>query len=102
MDRDSVTRTGPATGPQHTSAQSTGTEDRLRRVWARLLRHEEIGPDAEFFESGGSSLLASRLLMRVRREFGVELTLEEVYEHRTLRQMAALVDAGAPRAGAAA
>ncbi|MFF0117014.1 phosphopantetheine-binding protein [Streptomyces prasinus] len=93
MDTHTVTETG--TDARNAPA-GTGTEDRLRRVWARLLRHEKLGPDAEFFESGGSSLLASRLLLRVRREFGVQLTLEEVYAHRTLRQMAALVDANVP------
>ncbi|MGC5041350.1 phosphopantetheine-binding protein [Streptomyces sp. DT190] len=93
MDTDIVTQTG--TDAPDSPAAGTATEDRLRRVWARLLRHEEIGPDAEFFASGGSSLLASRLLLRVRREFGVQLTLEEVYAHPTLRRMAALVDAGA-------
>ncbi|CAL9649584.1 MULTISPECIES: phosphopantetheine-binding protein [unclassified Streptomyces] len=93
METDIVTETG--TDARNSPAAGTGTEDRLRQVWARLLRHEEIGPDAEFFESGGSSLLASRLLVRVRREFGVQLTLEEVYAHRTLRQMAALIDTGA-------
>ncbi|MFC8827316.1 phosphopantetheine-binding protein [Streptomyces sp. NPDC057137] len=70
----------------------TDTEQRLGKLWARLLRQEDIPSDAGFFDIGGSSLLASRLLLRVKREFGVELTLENVYANSTLAEMAALVD----------
>ncbi|MFE3590613.1 phosphopantetheine-binding protein [Streptomyces niveus] len=72
-------------------------------LWVRLLRQDDIPSHAGFFDLGGSSLLASRLLLRVKREFGIELTLANVYENPALAEMAALVDgvsatgpAGAP------
>lgn len=82
---------------------SDDAEQRLRGLWARLLRQDDIPSHTGFFDLGGSSLLASRLLLRIKREFGIELTLANVYENSTLAEMVRLVDgvsatgpAGAP------
>lgn len=75
-------------------------------LWERLLDLDGPAPlDVAFFDLGGSSLLASRLALRIRREFGTHLTLREVYEHPTVREQAALVrgeevEAGHREAGA--
>ncbi|MFF5449603.1 FkbM family methyltransferase [Streptomyces sp. NPDC012888] len=71
----------------------TDTQWRLRTIWARLLKNEALPLDVGFFELGGNSLLATRLILRVEREFGVELTLRRIYEAPTLLAMAAAVDA---------
>lgn len=61
-------------------------------LWERLLDLEGPAPlDVAFFDLGGNSLLASRLALRIRREFGTHLTLREIYEHPTVREQAAVV-----------
>ncbi|MET9819707.1 FkbM family methyltransferase [Streptomyces sp. NPDC006355] len=70
----------------------TETETALRAVWARLLKTEELPYDVSFFELGGNSLLATRMLLRISRTFGVELSLRQVYEFATLTRMAAAID----------
>ncbi|SCF06637.1 Phosphopantetheine attachment site [Micromonospora haikouensis] len=60
-------------------------------IWERLLGSRPE-PGSSFFEMGGSSLTAVRLLARIRRELGVELTLTEIITHPQLAAMATLVE----------
>ena len=58
------------------------------------------GPDADFFANGGSSLGAARLVSALRRTHpGVSVA--DVYQHRTLRALAARLDHHGARVTAA-
>ncbi|HEU5474648.1 MAG TPA: FkbM family methyltransferase [Actinophytocola sp.] len=70
----------------------TATEQELHDIWARLLHTEALPPEVSFFELGGNSLLATRLTLRVKRAFGVELSLSQVYRTSTIVRMAAAID----------
>ncbi|MEG8279768.1 FkbM family methyltransferase [Streptomyces sp. AHA2] len=75
------------------SAGMVGAVEReLAGVWARILNNERLARDVSFFEVGGNSLLATRLCLRIKRAFGVELTLRQVYEWSTIARMAAAVE----------
>jgi acyl carrier protein len=63
-------------GPE---APSTENEVRLARIWSELLEKPVSSVTANFFDLGGHSLLAVMLLMRVKEEFGVELSVDDVY-----------------------
>lgn len=56
----------------------TPIERRLAAIWSRVLATAGVGLDDHFFELGGSSLLALRLISEVDRELGVTLTGLEV------------------------
>ncbi|MFD8922736.1 FkbM family methyltransferase [Streptomyces sp. NPDC059569] len=84
---------GAATAVRDTGEHtSTATEQELHGLWARLLKTEQLPRDASFFEVGGNSLLATRLILRIKRAFGAELSLRQVYEWATLSRMAAAID----------
>ncbi|MER5886574.1 FkbM family methyltransferase [Streptomyces sp. NPDC001941] len=72
--------------------EASATERELGALWAKLLKNEALPHDVSFFELGGNSLLATRLILRVKRAFGVELTLRQVYEWPTLARLAGAVD----------
>ncbi|MFF3292020.1 FkbM family methyltransferase [Streptomyces sp. NPDC003023] len=84
--------TAPAAAPQG-AKELTDTQTRLHTIWSRLLKSDALPTDIGFFELGGNSLLATRLILRIEREFGVELTLRRIYEMPSIIQMAAAVDA---------
>lgn len=52
----------------------------------------ELTADDNFFVMGGNSISASRLLMGIYKEFGVDIELYYVYEHATPALMMELID----------
>jgi thioesterase domain-containing protein/acyl carrier protein len=57
-----------------------------------VLNQKEINLDDDFFAIGGTSLLATELLMRMEREFSVQLSLEDLLLHSTVRAQVKLLD----------
>ncbi|HEX2052024.1 MAG TPA: thioesterase domain-containing protein, partial [Actinomycetota bacterium] len=76
-------------------APRTETERRVAALFAELLGVEQVGVDDSFFELGGSSLAAVRLVKRMRDTIGAEVSLRAFYAAPTVAHVAALVD-GAP------
>ena len=56
------------------------TEDAIAAVWTEVLRVDRVGVDQSFFELGGHSLLAMQVVSRLRKEFGIELSLRRMFE----------------------
>ncbi|HEX2207709.1 MAG TPA: amino acid adenylation domain-containing protein, partial [Longimicrobium sp.] len=77
------------------------TEAQLLQVWEELLGVEGIGPTQNFFELGGNSLLALRLLAMVNRRMQCELPVATLFAGATVRAMAAAIEEQAA-AGASA
>ncbi|MEU2245155.1 amino acid adenylation domain-containing protein [Streptomyces sp. NPDC018338] len=71
-------------------------EERIAGIWREVLGVPRIGAHDDVFALGAHSLLLSRVLVRVRRELDVELSLRHLFRHPTVAALAALVeDAGA-------
>lgn len=72
----------------------TPTETSLRDVWGTLLRIDcsNIAPNSNFFDIGGHSILATRLIFAVRKTFAIEAPLGLVYKAPTLSAMASEID----------
>jgi amino acid adenylation domain-containing protein len=68
-----------------------GTEASLARIWGELLGVERVGRNDNFFELGGHSLLAVRLSSQVRRTFGVDLNMAELFARPILKETAQTV-----------
>jgi acyl-CoA synthetase (AMP-forming)/AMP-acid ligase II/NAD(P)-dependent dehydrogenase (short-subunit alcohol dehydrogenase family) len=79
-------------------APVTDLERRLAQVWSDALGYPEIGRKDSFFDLGGNSLRAVRLLALVDRELGIRVTTQELYENPTVAGMAAT--AARPQAAA--
>jgi len=83
------------------------TENALAWMWREMLGLDRVGIHDGFFDLGGDSLLATRLVSRLNETFGIELTLRSVFEAPTVAELAAEVAGrraareagGAPRAG---
>ena len=74
-------------------APASDVERRLTAIWAEILQHSSISVHDNFFDLGGHSLLAVLLLMRVKEEFGVELSVDDVYSGTlTLRELAQTIE----------
>ena len=58
-----------------------------------MLRVPRVGVRDNFFDLGGDSLVAARILARVRQTWGVELSLQAMFESPTVAALAAGVSA---------
>ncbi len=65
--------------------------DRLAEVWKETLGLEEIGVDDDFFDIGGHSLTATRIVARIQELFSIELPLKAVFETPTIAGLAGCI-----------
>lgn len=70
----------------------TDTEARVAAVWAAELRTDAIGPEDDFFALGGDSILALKMLHRLRKEFPAVPQPVVLFRRRTLRALAGALD----------
>lgn len=70
----------------------TKTEKILVNMWASILNRDQFGVTTSFFELGGHSLLATRVISAIRKEFGVEVAIKELFLRSTVRELAAYID----------
>lgn len=105
LDRKSLA-TLPLTesGAEEQEDPATPTEAKLLEAARHVFPGQSIPFEADFFlDLGGHSLLAARFVSTVRQDPALaSLTLTEIYATRTLRAMAALLDARAPAPGTVA
>ncbi|EKX37087.1 hypothetical protein GUITHDRAFT_145316 [Guillardia theta CCMP2712] len=67
------------------------SEEKIQSIWEELLGRQ-VAVDEDFFESGGSSLLAGRMASKIRKSLQVSLPASSVFMHRTIEALAALAD----------
>lgn len=73
-------------------APSDALEHTLARLWAEVLKLEQVGRHDSFFELGGHSLLAIRLV-NLLEEAGLPVSLAELFQHASVACVAALLRA---------
>lgn len=72
-------------------APTNELEEDLANTWRELLGIEQVGVNDNFFELGGHSLLATMVMSRLRKEFGVELSLRSFFESPTIGGLSLLI-----------
>ncbi len=94
-------RARPLSSPP--ASPRTAVERALAEIWQDVLELDAVGIHDDFLLLGGDSLLASKILARVERAFGVELQPSALLRAATIAEMAAHLPApavGAPPARA--
>ncbi len=86
----------PAPVPAGRVPPATPAERALAEVWEEVLGVSPVGAEDDFFALGGHSMLAVRLVTRLRRRFGVDLPISALFEHPTVRSLAPRVSADTP------
>jgi thioesterase domain-containing protein/acyl carrier protein len=75
---------------EHVPAK-THYEQAVIEIWERVLNRTPIGALSNFFDLGGHSLNAVRMLVQLRERFGMEIKLSELFVDPTPRAMARVI-----------
>jgi amino acid adenylation domain-containing protein len=93
-DRGALSNLAADTHGRHDLAgPNTPIEDTLARLWREVLGIKEVGVDQNFFTIGGHSLMAMRLVSRVKDRLQVNLTLASFLDCPTITGQAIAVTA---------
>ncbi|WP_156685576.1 non-ribosomal peptide synthetase [Mycobacterium sp. Marseille-P9652] len=71
---------------------TTESERAVAGLFSALLGHERVGADDSFFDLGGHSLVATKLIAAIRSECGVEVGIRDIFELATVARIAERVD----------
>ncbi|MER5772660.1 condensation domain-containing protein, partial [Streptomyces sp. NPDC001985] len=70
----------------------TATEHSMAGLFAEILGLDRVGADASWFDLGGDSLLAMRLVSRIRSELAAEVSIRDLFTAPTVAGVARLID----------
>jgi amino acid adenylation domain-containing protein len=70
----------------------TSIEERLLSIMRELVEDDAIGLDDNFFLAGGHSLLGMQLVVILQNEFGITLTLQQLFEAPTVEDLARVIE----------
>ncbi len=69
-------------------APGSETERRILVIWQELLQQGNFGIDDNFFDLGGHSMLAARMIRRIETEFNAPFSLNMLFEQPTIAGIA--------------
>jgi len=72
------------------------TEGALAAIFSQVLAIERVGIEDDFFQLGGNSLLASRVIARIEGAFGRKLPLRDLFRAPTVAGLAAAISRDTP------
>ena len=84
---------------ENNSAQSDSTQNdptseasetalKIREIFKEILFEDDIDLDEDFYEMGGDSVSAMRIIAKIRESMGVKIAPSELFEHSTIRSLA--------------
>jgi amino acid adenylation domain-containing protein len=73
-------------------APQTQLEEDLAALWSEILHIKKVGVHNSFFDLGGNSLSATRVVSKICKITGKELHLKDFFDHPTVRQLAGLLN----------
>ncbi|NET43359.1 phosphopantetheine-binding protein, partial [Okeania sp. SIO2B3] len=73
-------------------APETKTQKGLAQIWGQVLGIEKVGIHDNFFDLGGHSLMATKVLARIDDNFEIELPLINLFEAANIKELSVLVD----------
>nr|WP_324677958.1 non-ribosomal peptide synthetase [Mycobacterium sp. 663a-19] len=74
-------------------APATLTEEILAGIYAQVLGLERVGVDESFFDLGGDSLLAMRVIASVNKSLDTDLSVRVLFEAPTVAELVTRIDA---------
>jgi acyl carrier protein len=81
-----------APSPGAASADPPSTLAIVQAVWGEVLRQDVVGPDDDFVDLGGNSLMVASTVARLSERVGIDIPPRALFEAPTPAEMAELID----------
>ena len=73
-------------------APRTSLEQTIADVWQEFLGLEQIGVHDDYLDLGGDSLLAGQIVVQLRRNLELPISVRSMFDHDTIEQLAAHIE----------
>ena len=70
---------------------STQLEKDIAKIWSEELQIPSIGIDDDFFDMGGSSVLAQKVTSLMRQRLSIEVPVSKIYIHPTISELSTIL-----------
>ncbi|MDQ0416654.1 amino acid adenylation domain-containing protein [Croceifilum oryzae] len=77
---------------QGVSQPKTETEIELVSIWEDILEMKQIDVEDNFFHLGGHSISAVKVINRIRDQFQIKMTLQQIFITPVLSELAGVID----------
>jgi amino acid adenylation domain-containing protein len=77
--------------PQYINNELSEIENQVFEIWRTLLQRDEFDLNQSFFSIGGDSILATRMVMLIRKQFSINLPLRDFMSNPSLIGLAGLI-----------
>jgi amino acid adenylation domain-containing protein len=74
------------------SEPQTEIEKKILLLWRRLFPFDMISTNDNFFDLGGHSLIATKLISLIKHEFTVQISVNKIFEYPTIREQALFIE----------
>ncbi|MFD2917699.1 polyketide synthase [Psychroserpens luteus] len=81
----------PSTAPLY-KKPVTDIQKNIAKVWSNILRIPKIGISDNFFEMGGTSLLAQKTVSNLRLNYNYEIPIIKLYQHPTVSELSTFLE----------
>jgi len=71
---------------------NTQLEKDIAKIWSEELKISSIGIDDDFFDMGGSSVLAQKVTTLMKQQLSKDVPVSKIYIHPTIRELAAILE----------
>lgn len=81
-----------ASEEQNVVLPTTATEKELCKIWEEIFSKKNIGITENYYSLGGDSLLATRMLTKIKARFLVKFSIADIMGRKTIREQAERID----------
>jgi tyrocidine synthetase-3 len=78
------------------NGELTPTEKKIYDIWSKALLTKDILKTDNFFDVGGSSLLAASVLSKLESQFKINIRLKTIFDNPRLKDLADFIDGSLP------